>query len=193
MNKAFKKILERLEEVENRLLNESGDIGCTLGITNMSEYSKQIVQEVAEEYKDKPNIIDGLKIFLQEKFNYCAEQAEMNLEAECNSEIASYFRDRKELYLDRANIYGEVMREIDRLAVEYNNGWIPCSERLPEIGQEVIVATKNGSVYSNIYYDYIDNNAKEPCFHRWDDEMWNCFMLDVIAWQPLPEPFKECD
>ena len=118
MNKTFEMILERLEEVENRLLNESGDIGCTLGITNMSEYSKQIVHEVAEEYKDKSNIIDGLKIFLQEKFNYCAEQAEMNLESECNSEIASYFRDRKELYLDRANIYGEVMREIDRLAVE---------------------------------------------------------------------------
>ena len=124
MNNAFDKILERLEEVENRLLNESGDIGCTLGITNMSEYSKQIIQEVAE---------------------------------------------------------------------EYNGGWIPCSERLPEIGQEVIVATKNGSVYSNIYYDYIDSNAKEPCFHRWDDEMWNCFMLDVIAWQPLPKPFKERD
>lgn len=50
MNKTFEKILERLEEVENRLLNESGDIGCTLGITNMSEYSKQIVKEVAEEY-----------------------------------------------------------------------------------------------------------------------------------------------
>ena len=124
MNKAFDKILERLEEVENRLLNESGDIGCTLGITNMSEYSKQIVHEVAE---------------------------------------------------------------------EYHGGWIPCSERLPEIGQEVIVATKNGSVYSNIYYDYTDSNAKEPCFHRWDDEMWNCFMLDVIAWQPLPKPFKERD
>lgn len=52
MNKAFEKILERLDEVERRLLNESGDIGCTLGITNMSEYSKSIVQQVAEEYKD---------------------------------------------------------------------------------------------------------------------------------------------
>ena len=82
---------------------------------------------------------------------------------------------------------------VKEVAEEYNGGWIPCSERLPEIGQEVIVSTKNGSVYSNIYYDYIDNNAKEPCFHRWDDEMWNCFMLDVIAWQPLPKPFKERD
>ena len=50
MKKEFEEILERLEDAENRLLNESGDIGCTLGITNMSEYSKQIVQEVAEEY-----------------------------------------------------------------------------------------------------------------------------------------------
>ena len=46
----------------------------------------------------------------------------MNLEAECGSEIDSYFRERKELYLDRANIYGEVMREIDRLAEEHNGG-----------------------------------------------------------------------
>lgn len=82
---------------------------------------------------------------------------------------------------------------VQEVAEEYNNGWIPCSERLPEIGQEVIVATKNGSVFSNIYYDYTDSNAKEPCFHSWDDEMWNCFEPDVIAWQPLPEPFKERD
>ena len=56
MNKAFEKILDRLEEVENRLLNESGDIGCTLGITNMYEYSKQIVQEVAEEFSTDTNV-----------------------------------------------------------------------------------------------------------------------------------------
>ena len=52
MKELIEKILEKLEEVENRLLNESGDIGCTLGITNMSEYSKQIVKEVAEEYNN---------------------------------------------------------------------------------------------------------------------------------------------
>lgn len=80
-----------------------------------------IVNQLAEEYKDKSSIIDGLMAFLKEKFDHCAEQAGMNLEAECNSEIASYFRDRKELYLDRANIYGEVMRECDRLAEEYDN------------------------------------------------------------------------
>ena len=111
MNKAFEKISEMLEESYIDCFRQ-GDYK----FNNAIDKAKQIVQEVAEEYKDKSNIIDGLKIFLQEKFNYCAEQAEMNLESECDSEIASYFRDRKELYLDRANIYGEVMREIDRLA-----------------------------------------------------------------------------
>ena len=125
MNRAFEKILKKIEEKRNkyqRLADGSNFDGWNeedikySAKAEMCEELKEIVHEVAEEYKDKPNIIDGLKIFLQEKFNYCAEQAEMNLEAECNSEIASYFRDRKELYLDRANIYGEVMREIDRLA-----------------------------------------------------------------------------
>ena len=205
MNKAFEMILKRLEEVESRLLNESGDIGCTLGITNMSEYSKEIVKEVAEEYKDKPNIIDGLKIFLQEQFNYCAEQAEMNLEAECNSEIASYFRDRKELYLDRANIYGKVMRKIDRLAREYNGGWIPIKTRpmteeereyyseylfegngliyecpLPNDGQEVLITSKFGSVEKTTFYTDCGNYFEE--YEDYDD---------VIAWCPLPNPYKE--
>ena len=76
MNKAFEKILEQLEEIENRLLNESEDIGCTLGITNMSEYSKQIVQEVAEEYKknDYVNEIQDMALelavyVLEEEYN----------------------------------------------------------------------------------------------------------------------------
>ena len=115
MNEAFEMILERLEELHERYVNQYSVIGVNPMAFSVKE-CMEIVNEVAEEYKDKPNIIDGLKIFLQDKFNYCAEQAEMNLESECNSEIASYFRDRKELYLDRANIYGEVMREIDRLA-----------------------------------------------------------------------------
>lgn len=62
-----------------------------------------------------------VKDFLKSKFDYCAEQAGMNLDAECGSEIASYFRERKELYLDRANIYGEVMREVEKVEAEFEN------------------------------------------------------------------------
>ena len=170
MNKAFEKIINRIDK----------EIHVYKG------KAKQIVREVAEEYKDKPNIIDGLKIFLQEKFNYCAEQAEMNLEAECNSEIASYFRDRTELYLDRANIYGKVMREIDRIAQEYNNGWIPCNERLPE-EYTVLCCDKYGEmIVGHPYFDEVSNT-------NYSAESDNEMMYNCVAWQPLPEPFKERD
>ena len=121
MNNAFDKILERLEEVENRLLNESGDIGCTLGITNMSEYSKQIIQEVAE---------------------------------------------------------------------EYNGGWIPCSERLPEENKDgwthLILSIKTGEVIFGFWH----NEEMGFCKHFRDGV---CRVCGVIAWMPLPEPFKERD
>ena len=120
MNKAFEKIVERLEEVENRLLNESGDIGCTLGITNMSEYSKQIVKEVSE---------------------------------------------------------------------EYNGGWIACSERLPE---------KNGMyLCTQNTYDLVTNKKiirVSTELVEFDNGKWRrAKNLVVTHWQPLPEPFKECD
>ena len=51
MNKAFEKILERLEELQNNLLSQTeGDVDLQVGIINGVMYSKKIVQEVAEEY-----------------------------------------------------------------------------------------------------------------------------------------------
>ena len=61
-----------------------------------------------------------------------------------------------------------------------NNGWIPVSERLPEDG--TYIATLDGELVGQ----------KEPFTGmcgiengKWDDE--DC----VIAWMPLPEPYKE--
>ena len=65
--------------------------------------------------------------------------------------------------------------------------WIPCSERLPEdveIGEEyptVIFCTKD-NVYVGFYEYYLGG--------RW----WAAedYTVDkVIAWMPLPEPYKE--
>ena len=52
MNKAFEKIFEKLEELQNNLLSQTeGDVSVQVGIINGVMYSKKIVQEVAEEYK----------------------------------------------------------------------------------------------------------------------------------------------
>ena len=51
MNKAFEKILERLEELQNNLLSQTeGDVDLQVGIINGVMYSMKIVQEVSEEY-----------------------------------------------------------------------------------------------------------------------------------------------
>lgn len=51
MNKAFEKILERLEELQNNLLSQTeGDAKLQVGIINGVMYSRKIVKEVAEKY-----------------------------------------------------------------------------------------------------------------------------------------------
>ena len=70
---------------------------------------------------------------------------------------------------------------LDALAQdEKENGWIPVSERLPEDG--TYITTLDGELVGQ----------KEPFTGmcgiengKWDDE--DC----VIAWMPLPEPYKE--
>lgn len=60
--------------------------------------------------------------------------------------------------------------------------WIPVSERLPENGEKVLcqTITKKGQINMVIgFYDF---------------ERWCCGMnSNVIAWMPLPEPYKESE
>lgn len=83
-----------------------------------------------------------------------------------------------------SNIIRSYMNEAE------NGGWIPVSERLPEEGEKCVITDKCGYVHDGIIYDYAYSKDKNPSFHRWDDEYWQCFRPDVIAWQPLPDPYK---
>lgn len=60
--------------------------------------------------------------------------------------------------------------------------WIPCSERLPETEDKVLcqTVTKKGIINFVIGYYIADSSC------------WVCGMnSNVIAWMPLPEPYKE--
>lgn len=67
--------------------------------------------------------------------------------------------------------------------------WIPVKERLPE-GDEFVLATVSG-IYNNITFSsaiqlagyYETEGWFIEGYPDWDDP-------DVIAWQPLPEPYK---
>ena len=62
-----------------------------------------------------------------------------------------------------------------------NNGWIPCSERLPEYGEVVMCScTNNGITISCITH----KGGKPSKSVRFGQH-------SVIAWQPLPQPYTK--
>lgn len=80
----------------------------------------------------------------------------------------------------------ECFEIVQEVAEEYKGGWIACSERLPEENQEVILQ----DFYGNITIEKMKINNYVKGFS--DGDWWSS-ANNYIAWQPLPEPFKESD
>lgn len=68
---------------------------------------------------------------------------------------------------------------------EKNNGWIPCSERLPDdfMSMEYLTTVK-GHFYSEVNYYCVAN-------HKWYSNERTTKEVKVIAWMPLPASFKK--
>lgn len=85
----------------------------------------------------------------------------------------------------------EVFAEWFITATEINNAptidavpqWIPCKERLPELDEICLVTEKDGSI-RHCYFDSVD----PVLFATFEEGM---YVRNVIAWMPLPEPYKE--
>lgn len=63
--------------------------------------------------------------------------------------------------------------------------WIPCSERLPEIHQDVILSLRSLDV--EVGY----RAETEPYFYCHGAD--GCYIdpKNILAWMPLPKPYKE--
>ena len=87
---------------------------------------------------------------------------------------------------------GEAADTIEALSakVRANNlygGWIPVSERLPERDEIVLVCYKTTDTVHMC--KYMDDGSENPWWSYKDDCcVWNNV---VLAWMPLPEPYKE--
>ena len=107
---------------------------------------------------------------LEEDFTINAEPFDMAIEAlEENKSLAKSLNDAAE--------------SICKLQ---KNGWIPCSEKLPSNDDFVIITIldEHGDTkYRYSSFGWYLNVAK--CWIV-DDELRN----DVVAWAPLPEPYK---
>ncbi|MCI7108060.1 MAG: DUF551 domain-containing protein [Agathobacter sp.] len=72
-----------------------------------------------------------------------------------------------------------------------NNGWVPCSERLPEEAFGCLVTVMDCNPSTQTEFENI-----LPYFVGYDGETWNDadgeeIPFEVIAWQRLPLPFKD--
>lgn len=72
-------------------------------------------------------------------------------------------------------------------AIEPKRGrWILCSERMPSVRQSVILSTKEWTG-EGCYWETTEHHV------IWKGYRWNATYWDdeVIAWMPLPKPWKE--
>ena len=62
--------------------------------------------------------------------------------------------------------------------------WIPVTERMPEVGQMVLVTlkSKRSDRIGHVDADYWKADGEDD---------WYYFKEDVLAWMPLPDPYRE--
>ena len=67
--------------------------------------------------------------------------------------------------------------------------WIPCSERLPEEEEYILLSFAN---YTGLDIGRYENDGENDKFYPGDEEeTYASYGLIVNAWMPLPEPYKE--
>ncbi len=72
--------------------------------------------------------------------------------------------------------------EAKDINVPSNDGWIPVEDGLPEEKMEVLCCFENGTVQS-LWQNWKNDGLGD----YFDDDL---IPTEVIAWQPLPEPYK---
>jgi hypothetical protein len=115
----------------------------------------------------------------------CEEQFDMN---------SPYFMD-----VDYKMVkFDDAKAIINELAEEYNNGWIPCSERLPSenerwLGKDItdaeprefIVMVKGAYEPTTGYYT-VDGWVKDI----YDKDNTSGYANEIIAWRFFPTPYR---
>lgn len=89
--------------------------------------------------------------------------------------------DYKEGYGDGMNYVLEIVDDLTTIdPVE----WIPCKERLPEVGRNVLLSVGKGLRTA-------EGNLKDD--GTWVQYRWSANIENVDAWAEMPEPWKEVD
>jgi len=125
---------------------------------------------------------------LDEAIKHCEEVAEEKKEKACNLYDTKAYEESRECIwcAEEHRQLSEWLKELKQLREQTR--WIPVSsERLPKVADCYAVTRQIGSdlITSACYFDGINT---------WHNDNWinyeRNYLIDIIAWMPLPQPYK---
>lgn len=158
-----------------------------------------------EAIKILADLTDNLFLHTWEKQNKALHMAIEALSAEeaVWNEYEAEFTDLPDIpryYYEK--VVGKMAHEINMLreqleSADAEQGWIPCSERLPNEDNRYLVVYPliGGGNWISIKWFGKPNMPNRPikgkCFYESDSEYGDVIWDNVIAWMPLPKPYRE--
>ena len=172
MQEVFEKIKERLER-ERDIHRRAYDVAIqTHERVGYASYARacdeaiEIVNQVAEEYKNesvKGDLIS--RSALIEKFD----------------------TDFAEGLID---CFDDVIGIVEEAPTAYNDGWIPCSERLPELTEGTECFKQSPCCLTTLKWWDGDMTESIGWYNQsgvWNEDSKNC---KVVTWMPLPPKYQ---
>ena len=125
---------------------------------------------------------------MQEVFEKIIEKLGIRAEKSEKKEMDAEHFEYAQMYKGERIAFGDAIEIVKQAAAEYNNGWIPVSERLPNEAYGCLVTVMDCEPSTQTEFENI-----LPYFVGYDGETWNDadgeeIPFEVIAWQPLPAP-----
>lgn len=188
MKEFVEKLIERLEEKRMEYfltMANTGDEKLDFVYENIGDLIDSItviVNILAEEFGGDINV--GSK---DEKAEQIADDLSKVLK-EAKSMGCKEVKSFHHIPLENVEIVINALRAYNQDSTEKKQGWILCSERLPKPGKRYLVTAvwkekdfEKQSVYIFVY-------GSDGLWHSYNYEpVSHC---EVIAWMPLPEPYK---
>lgn len=103
----------------------------------------------------------------------------------CVQHGGSFYEEQAKAFRESAREFGQTAEWLEELkayreaykTTDKQQEWIPCSEKLPNKYKAVLTTSKDGRVREN----FINAGG------------WSYDTYAVVAWMPLPEPWKGAD
>ena len=165
MQEVFEKIIEKLEE-RTSFLSDCTKYGNKDAGQQEKSYSTMMMYEVADLVDDLIDIVKHEAEQYEECYKDCGD---------CEA------YDKEKHYCPKfCKVIKETVKEIE----ENNNGWISCSEHQPEEAGTYNVTAYDGRILRSTHAKW------QPRLKSWNLTGTMAYWK-IIAWQPLPLPFRD--